>query len=147
MNCEVLEELFVSVLGTATSLDHVPSLLASITSPCFRKFILELRTPTQRGNDAAQIALADCISQLDGPLSRLAQNAVGIDPRVSLVLLGQDPEFLAQGLFDFQESGYVWAGEDVGGGEYSWTLAAPRNNKARRCRISILDKLFSWKKS
>ena len=143
--CGILEELSVSVPRATTSFHHVPSILASTTSPRFRRLVLELRATARRESDATQLTLADGISQLDGPLSRLAQNATKTDHQVSLVLLGQDPEFLAQGLLDFQELGCVWAGEDVGGGEYLWTFAAPKNGKARRYRTGILDKLFRWK--
>ena len=139
LDCKVLEDVFVSVLGTTNSFHSIPPLLASITSPHFRKIILKLRTTAGRESDAVQISLADGISQLDGSLSHLARNATRINRRVSLVLLGQEPEFLAQGLFDFQELGYIWAGEEVGGGEYSWTFTTPKKGKTRRC---VLYKLF-----
>lgn len=142
---KVLEDIFISILGVTTSFHHIPPLLASITSPGFQKFILEIRTTAQRESDAIQISLADGISQLDTPLSHLAQNAAVINRRVSLVILGQEPEFLAQGLFDFQELGYIWAGEYVGGDEYSWSVATPRKERVKRCRIGVLDKLFRRK--
>jgi len=94
-------------------------------------------------SDATQIDLTDGISYLDAPLSHLARVASEGNRKVSLVLLGQEPEFLAQGLIDFHALGYIWAGEEIGGGEYSWTLTAPKNGRVKRCRIRILlDKLL-----
>ena len=83
----------------------------------------------------------DRIGDLDEPLSILGRVASARNQKISLVLLGQEPEFLAQGLVDFQEVGYVWAGDEVGGNSYSWTFTSPRN-KMKKCGISISDWLF-----
>ena len=100
-DCEVLEDLFVSVLRATTPSHCIAPLLASITSPHFQRLILKLRTTAQRESDAVQTSLVDGISQLDRPLYRLAQGATGTNHRVSLMLLGQEPEFLSPGALRF----------------------------------------------
>ena len=116
-----------------------------MTSSRFQKLILKLQTAGHRESDAIQIDLVDRISRLDAPLSHLARVALERGREVSLVLLAQEPEFLAQGFVDFHALGYIWAGEEIGGGEYFWTFTAPKKNKTKRCRIRILDKLLKRK--
>ena len=141
--CEVLEQMFVTVVGTDISFHALAYTLSSVTSSRFQKLILEFRTVAQRGPDHVQVDLVDRLSQLDWPLSQLARAASEKRREVSLTLLGQDPEFLAQGFMDFQSLGCVWAGEEVGKGKYLWTFTAPKN--VTRRRVNIFDRLFRWR--
>lgn len=143
--CERLEQIFVTVVGANTSFLSIASTLSSVASLRFEKFILELRTATARRDpDFVQVELADRLSQLDLPLSQIAQVALEKDRKVSLVILGQDPEFLSLGFTGFQSIGCVWAGEEVDTGNYFWTLAAPKNTK-RCCIGTLLNKLLRRK--
>lgn len=145
-NCEVLEQIFVTAARTRVSFEPIASALSSVSSPCFHKLTLELRTAARRDPDHIQVELVDRLSRLDEPLSQIARVALEKNRKISLMLLGEDPEFLAQGFVDFQSLGHVWAGEEVSRGEYSWTLATPKNVK--RCRvINTLGKLFRRKTS
>lgn len=141
--CEILEQIFVTVVGTNTSFQPIASTLSSVTSLRFQKLIFELRATAQREPDHIQVALVDRLSQLDEPMSRIARLALGKKREVSLTLLGQDPEFLAQGFVDFQSLGCVLAGEEIDEGEYIWTFSAPKNVKRRR--ICILNRIFKRK--
>lgn len=141
--CETLEQIFITAVGTNGSFLPIASTLDSVTSPRFQKLILELRPTARRDPDSVQVELVDKLSQLDGPLSQITRINLEKNREVSLVLLAQDPEFLAQGFIHFQSLGRVWAGEEVCEGEYLWTLAVPK--KVRRCRVSILNKLFRRK--
>jgi len=141
--CETLEQVFVTVAGANTSFLPIASALDSITSIRFQKLILELRTTARREPDGVQVELVDRLAQLDGPLSQIARAASEKNRDVSLMLLAQDPEFLAQGFTHFGSLGHVWAGEEVGDGEYHWTVAVPKN--VRRRHIRILTKLFRQK--
>ena len=96
--------------------------------------------------DAVHIDLADRISDLDAPLSHLGRVASTRNQNVSLVLLGREPEFLAQGLYDFQEVGCIWAGDEVGENRYSWTFTSPKTSKTKRYRVCILDRLLGREK-
>lgn len=143
--CEVLEQIFVAAAETSASFLPVASTLSSVTSLCFQKLILELRTTAQREPDCVRVDLVDRLSRIDGPLSLIARIALEGKREVSLVLLGRDPEFLAQGFTNFQSFGRVWAGEEVGKGDYFWMLSTPKD--AKRRRVTILDKLFRRKAS
>ena len=145
-DCTVLEKVLLSVVGPTTSLLHIPALISSITSPRFKSLILKLRTTEQGERDAFQADLVDRISDLDAPLSYLGRVASKRNQKVSLVLLGREPEFLAQGLVDFQEVGCIWAGDEVGENSYSWTFASPKNSRTKRYRICILDRLLRREK-
>ena len=146
-DCPALEQICISNIKHSASFRRISSIVSSVTSSRFQNLVLKLQTTGHRESDAIQIDLADGISHLDAPLSHLARVASEGNRKVSLVLLGQEPEFLAQGLIDFHALGYIWAGEEIGGGEYSWTLTAPKNRKAKRCRIRmILDNLLGRKR-
>ena len=140
-DCSVLEQLLLSIAGTTASFTHIASLISSITSAGFRCLTLKLRTTVQREPYTVQTDLADRISNLDIHLSHLGCLALARNHRVSVVLLGQDPEFLAQGLVKFHTVGYIWAGEDFGEG-YLWTFTSPKSSKMKRHCICILDRLF-----
>ena len=142
--CDVLEKIFVTAAETKVSFVPIVSTLSSVTSLRFQRLILELQTGTaERDPDHIQVDLTDRLSHLDEPLSQIARAVRGENREVSLVLLGQDPEFLAQAFVDFQSLGPVWAGEEVREGEYIWTVSAPKNVK--RCPVKILDRLFRRK--
>lgn len=143
--CETLEQIFVTVVGTNASFQPVAHTLSSVTSRRFQKFILEFRTTARRDPDSDQVKLIDRLSQLDGPLSQTARVALEEKRKVSLIILAQDPEFLAQGFMDFRSFGCVWAGEEIGGGEYLWSLTTPK--KVRRSRVTALNRLFRQKAS
>ena len=138
----MLERVFLSVAAPTISFHRISSLVSSITSTRFKSIVLKLRTTGQRERDAVQANLVDRISCLDAPLSHLACVSSKENHKVSLVLLGQDPEFLAQGLVGFHEVGYIWAGEEISENEYFWTFASPKNAETKRYRICILDRFF-----
>jgi hypothetical protein len=141
-DCLALEDVFLSIIGPAASFSRIASLISSVASPHFRSLVLKLRTTAQRERDIVQIDLADRISSLDVPISRLGRVASAKGHKVSVVLLGQDPEFLAQGLVDFHKVGYIWAGEEVGGNEYFWTFTSPENGRAKKHLFNILGGFF-----
>ena len=140
-----LEQVFLSVTAQTAPFHRISSLISSATSLRFKRFVLKLRTTARRESDTIQVDLADRLSCLDTPLSNLARVSSKENRAFSLVLLAQDPEFLAQGLADFHEVGYIWAGEETGEGGYFWTFTSPKNNRTKRFRISVLDKLFRRK--
>lgn len=142
-DCTTLEQICIGGVGPNVSFHRVSSIVSSVASPCFRNLVLKFRTASRRESDAIQIGLTDGVSYLDAPLSHLARAALERNRNVSLVLLGREPEFLAQGLVDFHALGYIWAGEEIGEGEYFWTLTSPKKSKTKRCRI--LDKLLRRK--
>lgn len=141
-DCLVLEQICVSDIRSNTSFSRISSILSSVTSSRFRELVLKLQATSHRESDATQIDLVDGISYLDEPLSHLARAASEGNLKVSLVLVGQDPEFLAQGLIDFHKLGYIWAGEEIGGGDHSWTLSAPKKRKGKRFWTFILNTLL-----
>jgi hypothetical protein len=117
--------------------------MSSVASPCFQRLILKFRSTNH--SDVVQIGLTDGISCLDAPLCHLARAALERNHTISLVLMGQEPEFLAQGLIDFPALGYIWAGDEIGEGEYLWTFTAPKKRKMKRYRIRVLDLLLGRK--
>ena len=138
----MLERVSLSVVGSAVQFRGILSLVSSINSPHFQTLILKLQTAAQRESDIVLAGLVDRISCLDAPLSHLARVASEDDRKFSFVLLGQDPEFLVQGLIDFDEVGYIWAGEEMGENNYFWTFTSPKNGRTKKPRICLLDKLF-----
>ena len=141
-DCTALERVSLSVVGRTASFPCISALILSITSPHFKSLTLKLRTIGRRERDTVQADLVDKIGGLDGPLSRLGRVALARNQKVSLVLLGWEPEFLAQGLVDFQTVGYVWAGDEVGENSYSWTFTSPKDSRTNRYCISIPNRLF-----
>lgn len=142
-DCTALEHLFLSIIGQTSSFHKISALISSITSNNFRSFTLKLRTTARREHDVVQIDLTDRISSLDIPLSRIGRLVAVRNKKVSLVLLGQEPEFLAQGLTCFDKVGHIWAGEDMGDGNYFWSFTSPNGGGVmKRNRIRILDWLF-----
>lgn len=143
-DCPAFEQVFLSVIGPTASFHKIATLISSISSTRFRSLVLKLRTTARRESDVVQVDLTDRIGILDVSLSRLGRVASARGHKVSLVLLGQEPEFLAQGLADFHEVGWIWAGEDIGDNNYFWTFTSPESKMKRR-RICILDRLFGRK--
>lgn len=144
-DCSALEQVFLSVFDSIVSFHRISSLISSIASPHFRILTLKLRSTVEGGRNAIQTALVDNISDLDAPLSNLGRIASPMNRKVSLVLLGQEPEFLAQGLVDFQKVGHVWAGEEVDEKNYFWTFTSPKSCKTKRYRICNLGRLLRRK--
>ena len=140
-----LEQLFLSIAAPSAIFHNISALISSATSLRFRNLTLKLRATAQRERDAVQVDLVDKLSCLDAPLSNLARVSLKENHNFSLVLLGQDPEFLAQGLAEFHEVGYIWAGEETGEDGYFWTFTSPKNSRTKKCGISILDRLFRRK--
>jgi hypothetical protein len=139
--CEVLEQAFITVVGD-TSFPSIASTISSVNSFHFQKLILELQTTAHRNTDLGQIDLVDGLNLLDAPLTRIARAASEKKREVSLILLGQDPEFLSLGFMDFQLLGSVLAGEKIGEDDYFWSFSAP---KSKGRRINILDRLLRRK--
>jgi len=140
-----LEQVSLNVAASTAPFHRVSTLISTATSLHFKSFILKLRATAQRERDVFQVELVDRLSCLDTPLSSLARLSLKENRKFSLVLLGRDPEFLAQGLTEFHEVGYIWAGEDTGEDGYFWTFTSPKNSRVKRSPISILHRLFKRK--
>ena len=136
-DCTALEHVFLSVKGPTASFPIISSLISSISSNDFKSFTLKLQTTARRERDIVQTDLTDRISSLDTPLSRLGRLVAARNKKVSVVLLGQEPEFLAQGLIDFHEVGHIWAGEDMDEGRYLWSFTSPKRGATKRNPIRM----------
>lgn len=140
-DCPTIEQICINGIKHNTSFRRIASIVSSVTSPRFQKLILKFHTTSRRESDATLVALTDGVGHLDEPLSRLVRVASGGNRGVSLVLLGQEPEFLAQGLINFHASGYIWAGEEIVQGQYSWTLTTPKKSW-KRYWVFVLKKML-----
>lgn len=117
-----LEYLFIGVVGPEASFRRIATQLSSITSPHFRKFILEtnLREFPHLYSGVVQGHLADGLIQLDKPLGILATNVnTGGLGRFLFVLLAYNASNLIQHLTELNRQGDILVGEKVIGGNCS----------------------------
>ena len=121
VDCVVLENFILSVVGPEAKFPRITSTLSSIISPNFRKFVLELnlREFPHIYSAAIQSVVFDSIGRLDMPLSVLAQNAVRNRNTFSFILLTHHAWELVQKLTSLNKEGDILAGERVVGGGHS----------------------------
>ena len=116
-----MEHLIISVVGPEARFRRITSMLYSIASPSFRKFILEsnLREFPHIYSGAVQNAVFDSIGQLDRPLSALAQSAVQNRDIFLFILLTHNALELVQKLTGLNKEGDILAGAKIVGGGHS----------------------------
>lgn len=131
--CAVLENLFISVVGPETKFRRISSTLSSITSPYFRKLILEsnLREFPHIYCGAVRNVVSDSVSRLDYPLAVLAQNAVRGRGRLLFILLTHNALELAQKLTGLNKEGDILTGDKIVGGGHS-CVYIPASTPLRR---------------
>ena len=121
-DCVLLEHLVVSVVGPEASFPRINSMISSIASSHFRKFVFEvnLREFPHIYSQAMQDNLANRIGQLDRPLYTLAKNtARGGHGRFLFILLAHNVLKLVQQLTELSGEGDIVTGEKIVGGDHT----------------------------
>lgn len=120
--CTALEYLSINIVGPETRFYRIASILSSIVSPGFRKFVLDvaLREFPDIYCSAIRNVLVDGVSRVDRPLCTLARRIVREDKgELLFILLTHNVLELAQQLTELNREGNILAGEKVIGGGHS----------------------------